>query len=133
MNNKHKEIDRKLRKRNRLLRRGLINGKIKPYPKDYFERLRPYQIGGFPVSLMLLITELNNGHCYDRARLMQIPLKDCKVVHATIESLRRPYGEEHAEHAYIVTTDFGGEKVIDTSICLIYDKAYYDKIEKRCY
>ncbi len=103
-----------------------------PYPDVLFDYLRPYSVGGFPCSIMFFINEMCNGHCYDRAELMQLAFDDCQIVHADIESLRIKGGEECAEHAFVETTDFGGGKtwVVDTSVGLIFDKKFYYKIEK---
>jgi len=111
---------------------GFRHNKIFPYPDELFDRLRPYNFGGFPASIALFNNEMCNGHCYDRAMLMQLPFEDAVVVHADIESLRITYGKEEAGHAFVETKDFGGGKtwVIDTSIGLIFDKDYYYKMEK---
>lgn len=127
-----REIDDLEQERTDWLVKGLQAGKVFPYPDSVFDCLRPYSFGGLPVSIMLFITELNNGYCYDRAKLMQLAFDDCRMVYADIESLRRDYGAERAEHAYLETKDFGGGKtwVVDTSAGLIYEKAYYDEYEK---
>lgn len=119
-------------RKNKLLYYGLKNKLIFPYPDALFDRLRPYNVGGIPASIMLHIIELCNGFCYDRSLLMQLALENCQVVHADVESLRLLEGEELAEHSFIETTDFGQGKtwVIDTSVGLIYDKDFYYEIEK---
>ena len=123
---------KKLKKRDKMLVYGLKNKLVFPYPDILFDYLRPYCVGGFPASIMVLINEMCNGHCYDRAELMQLAFDDCQIVHADIESLRITCGEEFAEHAFVETPEFGGGKtwVVDTSIGLIYDKDFYYKIEK---
>ena len=122
----------KLAKQNKMLIHGLKNGLIFPYPDALFDKLRPYHLAGLPISIMLLINELCNGYCYDRSMLMQLAFENCEVVHADIECLRITAGKEFAEHSFVETTDFGGEKtwVVDTSTGLVYDKDYYYKIEK---
>lgn len=127
-----RKAKRKLAKHDKMLIHGLKNRLIFPYPDALFDRLRPYHLAGMPVSTMMLIIELCNGHCYDRSMLMQLAFKDCEVVHADIECLRITAGEEFAEHSFVETTEFGGGKtwVVDTSIGLVYDKNYYYKIEK---
>ena len=112
---------------------GLKEGKVYPYPDELFDCLRAYSFGGgLPVSILLFITEMNNGHCYDRAMLMQLAFDKCRMVYADIESLRQRYSEDEAEHAYIETDEFGGGKtwVVDTSTGLIYEKEYYDEFQK---
>lgn len=111
---------------------GIKHKLIFTYPDALFDRLRPYQIGGFPASIMLFITEMCNGKCYDRSLLMQLAFSDCEIVHADVETLRITAGEEYAEHSFVVTKDFGGDKewVVDTSMGLIYDKDYYYSFEK---
>lgn len=124
---------KKLKKMDEMLIWGLKHKKVFPYPDALFDRLRPYCVGGFPASIMLFITEMCNGLCYDRANLMQLAFNDCSVVHANIETLRiTTGGEEFAEHAFVVTNEFGGnhEWVVDTSVGLIYDKDFYFKMEK---
>jgi len=122
----------KLKQKDRMFYYGMKHGKVFPYPDQLFDRLRPYNVGGFPASILLFENELCNGHCYDRAMLMQLPFEDARVVHADIETLRITCGEEHAEHAFVETEEFGGNKtwVIDTSMGLIYDKDFYYKLEK---
>ena len=111
---------------------GLKNKKVFLYPDVLFDRLRPYSIGGLPISIMLFVPELCNGHCYDRSVLMSLAFQNCKVVHADIESLRLTAGEELAEHSFVETPEFGAGKswVVDTSIGLIYDKDFYYELEK---
>ena len=123
---------KKLKERDELIFNGLENKKVFPYPSALFDALRPYDVGGFPASIMLFVNEMCNGKCYDRAMLMQLAFDNCQVVHADIESLRITAGEELAEHAFVETTDFGGGKtwVVDTSIGLIYEKEYFYEIEK---
>lgn len=122
-----------LKKMDNMLVWGLKNKKVFPYPDELFDRLRPYSWGGFPVSIALFVNELCNGFCYDRANMMQLAFEDCKIVHADIETLRiTTGGDEFAEHAFVVTPEFGGNRewVVDTSAGLIYDKDFYFKLEK---
>lgn len=124
---------KKLKKMDRALIWGLKHKKVFPYPDALFDRLRPYSWGGLPVSITLFVNELCNGFCYDRANMMQLAFKDCKVVHADIETLRiTTGGDEYAEHAFVITPEFGGNRewVVDTSAGLIYDKDFYFKLEK---
>ena len=111
---------------------GLKHNRIFPYPDQLFDLLRPYNMGGFPASILLFENELCNGHCYDRAMLMQLPFEDARVVHADIETLRVSAGEDYAEHAFVETEAFGCGKtwVIDTSMGLIFDKDFYYRIER---
>ena len=127
-----KDIKKFEKKHTKMLSYGIKHKLIFTYPDILFDRLRPYHVGGLPASIMLFITELCNGKCYDRSLLMQLALKDCEIVHADIETLRVTAGESSAEHSFVVTRDFGGGKewVVDTSMCLIYDKNYYYKFEK---
>lgn len=129
---KEREIEELERKHSEWLIKGLKEKKVFSFPDVLFDYLRPYSFGGLPVSILLFITEMNNGHCYDRALLMQLAFDKCKMVHADIESLRIRYGEESAEHAYIETEEFGGGKtwVVDTSTGLIYEKEYFNEFEK---
>lgn len=127
-----REIEELEQKHKEWLIKGLKENKVFAFPDVLFDYLRPYSFGGLPVSILLLITEMNNGHCYDRAMLMQLAFDKCRMVYADIESLRIRYGEESAEHAYIETDEFGGGKtwVVDTSTGLIYEKEYFDEFEK---
>lgn len=111
---------------------GIKHKLIFTYPDILFDRLRPYHVGGLPASIMLFITEMCNGKCYDRSLLMQLAFKDCEIVHADIETLRVTAEEGCAEHSFVVARDFGEGKewVVDTSMGLIYDKNYYYKFEK---
>lgn len=129
---KEREIEELEQKHKEWLIKGLKENKVFAFPDVLFDYLRPYSFGGLPVSILLLITEMNNGHCYDRAMLMQLAFDKCRMVYADIESLRIRYGEESAEHAYIETDEFGGGKtwVVDTSTGLIYEKEYFDEFEK---
>lgn len=122
----------KLSKRNAQLLHGVKKGLIIPYPDSLFDRLRPYHLAGFPASIALFVNELCNGLCYDRSMLMQLAFKDARVVHADIETLRITAGDEHAEHSFVETTDFGDGKtwVVDTSMGMIFEKNYYYKMEK---
>lgn len=123
----------KLKEKEQKLFWGLENGKVYPYPNALFNRLRPYSIGGLPATIMLFVTDLCNGYCYDRAKLMSLAFDKCKVVWAEIESLRITSGAgKIAEHAFVETTEFGGGKtwVVDTSTSLIYDKEFYYEMEK---
>ncbi len=123
----------KLKEREDKLYWGLENGKVYPYPNALFNRLRPFCVGGLPASINLFVTDLCNGYCYDRAKLMSLAFEKCKIVYAEIESLRITSGEgKIAEHAFLETTEFGGGKtwVVDTSTSLIYDKDFYYELEK---
>jgi len=124
---------KKLKKMDKMLIWGLRHKKVFPYPDALFDRLRPYSWAGFPVSIALFVNELCNGHCYDRANMMQLAFKNCRVIHADIETLRiTTGGDEYAGHAFVITDEFGGghEWVVDTSVGLIYDKDFYFKLEK---
>jgi len=114
------------------LKKGFTENKVFVFPDALFDNLRPYNFGGIPVSILLFITEMNNGHCYDRAKLMQLAFENCRMIYADIESLRLRYSQKEAEHAYIETEEFGGGKtwVVDTSTGLIYEKTYFDEFEK---
>ena len=127
-----REIEELEQKHREWLIKGLKENKVFAFPDVLFDYLRPYSFGGLPVSILLLITEMNNGHCYDRAMLMQLAFDKCRMVYANTESLRIRYGEEGAEHAYIETDEFGGGKtwVVDTSTGLIYEKEYFNEFEK---
>ena len=118
-------------KHTKMLIKGMKANKVFSYPKELFDRLRPFCIGGFPASIMLFINEMCNGKCYDRAMLMQLAFKDATVVHADINSLRCQKDCISPEHAFVETKAFGGNRtwVIDTSIGLIYEKNFYYKIE----
>ncbi len=122
-------------KRNRDIAKGLKSGKVFPYPMNLIDRLRPFHYGGFPLSIMMMINELCNGKCYDRAKLMSLAFSDAKVVYADIESLRlsgnKKSGERYAEHAFVETEEFGGGKtwVIDTSAGLIFEKKFFYDLE----
>lgn len=119
-------------KHNKMLIYGIKNKKVFPYSDLVFNKLRPYQIGGMPASILLFITEMNNGFCYDRSLLMQLAFKDCEIVHADVETLRVMYDEGSPEHSFVVVKDHERNKewVVDTSMGLIYDKEYYYKFEK---
>lgn len=126
---------KKLNRHHKLIEFGLKHKLVYPYSDWLFDRLRPFNVAGFPASIMLLIQELNNGHCYDRAMLMQLAFADARVVHADINSLRYVADYENgetAEHAFVETKAFGRGKtwVVDTSMGLIYDKRFYYLIEQ---
>ncbi len=127
-----KEQIRRTNQIHKQLIKGAKQGKVYTYVPALIDRLRPYQVGGLPVSILLLITELCNGLCYDRSLLMSLAFNDAKIVHGDIESLRITAGEKYAEHSFVETTEFGGNKtwVVDTSIGLIYDKDFYYELEK---
>lgn len=130
-----KSIEKQLKlfekKHKKMLAYGIKHKLIFTYPDALFNRLRPYQVGGFPASIMLFIIEMCNGKCYDRSLLMQLAFSDCQIIQADVETLRVTAGEEYAEHSFVVTKEFGGNKewVVDTSMGLIYDKDYYFKFE----
>lgn len=112
-----------------LLKEGFEKGYISLYPDSVFDRLRPFSIGGIPLSLFLFLPELCNGYCYDRSMLMQLAFAKCHVVHADIEGLR--VQDVEAEHSYVVTNQIeDGPWVLDTSTGLMYKKFWYDKMEK---
>lgn len=123
---------RKLARMNKMLMWGLKHKYVFPYPNELFDALRPYNLGGFPASITLLVNELCNGKCYDRAMLMSLAFSDSVVVHADIETLRITCGVEHSEHAFVETKEFGRNRtwVVDTSMGLIYDKRFYYFMEK---
>jgi len=123
----------KLAKQQNLLSKGIKKKLITPYPDYIFDHLRPYSIGGIPASILLFVTDLCNGYCYDRADLMSLAFSDSKIIHANIETLRiQTGGKELAGHAFVETNELvdGKTVVIDTSLGLVYDKDYYYKIEK---
>ena len=112
---------------------GMDNGYVFKYPDALFDRLRPYNFGGLPLSIKIFTNELCNGKCYDCAKYMQLAFKHAKVIWADIESLRvTASNPKEAEHAFIETTDFGMNKtwIVDTSTGLIYDKDFYFELEK---
>ncbi len=124
--------ERQRKRRDEALSQGARDGKVFPYPKELIDRLRPYHYGGMPLSILVLINELCNGKCYNTAIMMSLAIDDAKIVHADIESLRHFSGKKSAEHAFIETQEFGGDRtwVIDTSTGLVYDKEFYYKLEK---
>ena len=129
----NKQQEKKIKKLHSKLIWGSKHKKVYPYPNALIDRLRPYQVAGMPASILLLVTELCNGFCYDRSVLMSLAFSDAKVVHGNIETLRiTSGGEEYAEHSFVVTKQFGGNRewVVDTSIGLIYDKDFYYNLEK---
>lgn len=111
---------------------GMEKGLVHTYPDELFDALRPYSVAGFPAGIMLFNNVQCNGHCYDRAMIMQLAFEDCKVVYADIESLRGNEKGLSPEHAFVETTEFGGNKtwVVDTSVGLIFEKDYYYKFEQ---
>jgi len=125
-----RQIEKFNKKQNKFLIKGFMTGKIFPYPDWLFDRLRPYNVAGFPASLMLCINELCNGKCYDRAMLMQLAFDDCQVLYADIDTLKVNFGEEFAEHAIVQYMANGKQYIVDTSIGLVYDKDYYFRIEQ---
>lgn len=116
----------------RALTWGFKHKQVFPYPKELFDALRPFCVGGFPASIMLFCNELCNGKCYDRAQIMQLAFENCQVVHADINSLRCKANGRSPQHAFVETTEFGGNRtwVVDTSIGLIFDKRFYYKFEQ---
>lgn len=129
----NKEQQKKINALHKKLIWGSKHKKVFTYPNGLIDRLRPYHVAGLPTSILLLVTELCNGFCYDRSVLMSLAFSDAKVVHGNIETLRiTTGGEEYAEHSFVVTKQFGGnhEWVVDTSIGLIYDKDFYYNLEK---
>lgn len=123
----------KWNERNKKLLWGMDNGYVFMYSDALFDRLRPYNFGGLPLSIMLFTNELCNGHCYDRAKLMQLAFPDSKVIWADIESLRNTGNEDDdPEHAFVETKAFGEGKtwIVDTSVGLIFDKDFYWELEK---
>ena len=52
---------RKLARMNKWLIWGFKHKLVFPYPESLFDALRPYNLGGFPASITLLINELCNG------------------------------------------------------------------------
>ncbi len=128
-----KEQSEKLDKIHNKIFWALKHKKAYPYPKGLFDSLRPYSFGGFPISILVLINELCNGFCYDRASLMSLAFDDATIVHGDVESLRITSSEDDSpEHAFVETKAFGGHKtwVIDTSMGLIYEKKFYYELEK---
>ncbi len=127
-----KEQEKKLKKIQDKLVWGMKHKKVFTYPTALIDTLRPYHVGGLPVSILVLVNEMCNGFCYDRATLMSLAFDDAKIIHGNIDSLRiTSGGEEYAEHAVVETKAFGGNKswIVDTSIGLIYDKDFYFKLE----
>ena len=45
----------KLKQRDRIFYYGMKHGKVFPYPDQLFDRLRPFNVGGFPASILFYI------------------------------------------------------------------------------
>ena len=105
-------------------------GKVRQYPKQIFDALRPYHFGGMPVSILLFIPELCNGFCYDRSTLMTLAFDECKQLYGDIESLRitteGKTSEARADHAFVEA--YGC--IFDTSQGLMFEKEAYWDIER---
>jgi len=108
------------------LKKWAEKGAIRPFPKPVFDALRPFHYGGVPLSILLFVTEMNNGKCYERSSLMALALDECKRHVGEILSLKLSYGEDKGGHAFIEAYDY----VLDTSNGLIFTKEAYWDLEK---
>lgn len=123
---------------------GIKNGLILPYDNRLIENLRNTYYGGLPASILLLHSNLSNGHCYDRGTLITLGFEedDFKVVNANINNLRLnpkyidqyrngKLSEDYSNHCFAERTKNDGTIwVYDTSIGLVFEKNLYYKIEK---
>ncbi len=112
--------------------KGLREGNVFLYPPAFIDYLRPYTYGGVPLTLIMLVNEVCNGRCYDRAKMVSLAFDDATLVYGDIESLRCQSKTGNPEHAFIETREFGRDRtwVVDTSMGLIFDKDFYYDLEK---
>jgi hypothetical protein len=98
---------------------------VRPFPKDFLDRLRPFLLGGLPLNTIIALNEWCTGRCYDRALLATLAFDDCNLVHAKVNSLINRNEKNSGGHAFV---ECGGA-VYDTTAGLVFDKEFYYKVE----
>jgi|GEM_PF-2958002 len=108
-------------------------GQVRPFPKEVFDALRPYQFGGIPMSILLFTIEMNNGFCYEKGTDLTLAFDECTLYYGDVEYLRvKTEGEIHkdgssaADHAFVEA--YG--HVFDTTMGLMYTKEAYWDVER---
>ena len=136
LNNIKWKLQRK--KKNLLLKWGLINGLITPYDDELIQNLRKIYYGSIPASIILLSNSLCNGFCYDRALLLSRVFldsdDDVNLIYADVDSIKlNPLykNEKNYDHCIVerITKD-NLHLIYDTSTGLVYDKYIYWLLER---
>lgn len=120
---------------------GIKSGQIRTYEQGFLDKLDRYYFGGLPLSIVLLCNKACNGFCYDRAVFVALGLEDedYVAVNADINSLRlnpiyideKDENPNYANHCFVIKKDKDGkEYVYDSSVGLVFDKSWYDEVEK---
>lgn len=111
---------------NKRLLHWVKEGKVKPFPMQVFDALRPYHRGGLPLSIALFIPELCTGHCYDNANRLTLAFDDCKQLYGDIDAIRIMHPDQSADHSFVEA--YG--HIFDTTFGLMYTKEAYWDIER---
>ena len=134
-----KKWDRHNKRFHKLLLWGAKHGLVRPYDEDLMNRLREYNYGGLPATILLLHRGMANGHCYDRGTLVSLGFGDddfnilygdvdsIKLNPSYLEQFRGEKGREHyADHCVAERIDeYGVHWIYDTSIGLVFEKHLY--------
>lgn len=129
------------KKKNILLKWGLMNGLITPYDDELIQNLRNIYYGSIPASIILLSNSLCNGFCYDRALLLSRAFLDSEddvnLIYASVDSIKLnpKYANDkdklYCDHCIVerITKD-NLHLIYDTSTGLVYDKYIYWLLER---
>jgi len=116
-----------------MLKFGLRNGLIRPYEASLIENLRTVSFGGMPLSIILLLPNLCEGHCNDRAITISMGLNRFNIVWGSVRSIRsNPEVKsskltmiEYSDHTWVESDGW----VYDTSSCYMARKWFYYLME----
>lgn len=114
-----------------VFRIGVRAGLVLPYEQGLIDRLRAVYFGGLPGSVILLIRQLCDGKCYDRAMMISMGMDKFEMVWGSIRNIRLDGGKdgrpiiETSDHCWVECGDW----VYDTSHCLRTKKWFYYFLE----
>lgn len=128
-------------KRNIYITQGLLHNKIRYYDDELIDNLSNIYYGGIPASVSLLLPELSNGKCYDRALLLTTGFNSgdlFQIVRGNAASIalnpmyvdRKKNNKYYADHCVVERVEKDGTWVYDTSMCVKIERDYYYKMQQ---
>lgn len=114
---------------------GLKTGRVTFYPEEVLDKLRHIYCGGVPVSVILLSNTLKNESTYSGAYLLSLAFlgendKVRMIFGFTNSSRYNPFIPDNYAHCLVETIEDGKHLIYDTNSGLVYDKEYYNILEK---
>ncbi len=109
-----------------IINKGLQDGTITPFDKDFYEQMSHTYINGVPVSIEMkyLRPTLGPGKCYDRSLYMFFCFDDALLVRGDQKTLELKFSKDNAGHGWIEKDGY----VYDPSLLHKFPVELYYKI-----